>query len=359
MPSVTQGYFGSVVISGDNISDPENIRANSVDLKVTQTIDKPPLIDNRFDYTLYQLGGIEVGGSIAFPVALDQTATLIEPLWEGAMLRSDLDGRMQNDYDVDVRYAGPVAHHAGNATGSDVMAGGSNDDVAFRYTGNKINTFEFSVAQGDVINISADFIGIERQPLSGVQDPQYQFRNARIATWNDVVLGIALAVGDENEVYDGSVLTDFSVTVNNNITRFYSFNRKLTPVDISATKRDISGNLSAYGRLKAIADGAFENECDCFADGGVIFGFNPQLAECPSTFGVYLPGVVFEIEEISLSTDVFKTTMNWHSLPGSFQSGGFSGSGQDPASVAPDERTFIVPNFPDFVLSQSLGPCGS
>jgi len=201
----------------------------------------------------------------------------------------------------------------------------------------------------------------------------YPTRNTRIVTWNDVVAAFHISdtVGSGGRVgmVTGQVLRNFSININNGVERFYTLNNKLFPEDITATKREITGSASALGRIFNIANMARTNEQRCAEFSQLIFGFrsagsgnfivNQQGSDdpysggacppgsegtyadtnssniyntcgydCSGGFFVYFPGVVFEIETLGVSTDIFETEFNFHVLPGAQQVDFASDAGQ-------------------------------
>jgi len=372
MAFAEMGYFGQVSFTGMPVPgtggstlnrDESAIRATNIDLNVTQSITKPPLIDGRFDLTTYQLGPKEVGGSIQFPGihgALNggSTAGIVGSVWRAAMERDSANGRLSNSFDTHVKYVSPNAH----------SYGGGAEEVAFKYTKCQVNSLELSVSQGETLNVNTDLVGIER-----INDNSttlvYPTRNTRIVTWNDVVAAFHIAEPSANRVglVTGQVLRNISLNVNNGVERFYTLNNKLFPEDITATKREITGSATALGRIFNIAKLARTNETRCAEFSQVIFGFraagsgkyivDQQGADdpysggaCPSSttgftdpitgtayntcsydcsggFFVYFPGVVFEIETLGLTTDIFETEFNFHILPGAQQTSFASDAG--------------------------------
>jgi len=118
----------------------------------------------------------------------------------------------------------------------------------------------------------------------------------------------------------GQFVRSFEANVNNDAERYYTLNTKLFVQAIAARKRDITGNVVLMGRHPQLANIALDNELNCTESTNIKFGFNTptgnELSGCSeSTFNVTMPNCVFEIEEMSLSNDVFETTVNWHSLP--------------------------------------------
>lgn len=363
MAFAEMGYFGQASFTG--LPNPSGagtldraqsaIRATNIDLNVTQSITKPPLIDGRFDLTTYQLGPKEVGGGIQFPAihgALNggSSAGIVGSIWEAAMERNSSNGRLNNSFDTHVKYVSSQAH----------PYGGGAEEVAFKYTKCQVNTLEMSVSQGETLNVNMDLVGIERQNDNST-NIIYPTRNTRIVTWNDVVAAFHIAEPSANRVglVTGQVLRNISLNINNGVERFYTLNNKLFPEDITATKREITGSATALGRIFNIAKLARTNEQRCAEFSSIIFGFraagsgrfivdqqgasNPYSeGSCPGTqstftdpissnayntcsydcsggFFVYFPGVVFEIETLGLTTDIFETEFNFHILPGAQQ----------------------------------------
>lgn len=309
MPFASPGYFGFVEVPGmPAVSDTAErfIRASTVDLRATQTIDKPPLIDGEFNLTTYQLGAIEVGGGLAFPALHQSGGGATASLYLMAMKRSAFGGRLVHRSDFRVKYGGSVATNEGGITTT----------TSFNYTDCEINTWEMNVAQSDVINMTIDVVGKRRERTGDVTKTAYPNQNARFATWNDFRLSfnhptLGLLAG-------GDAIRSFALTVNNNVSRFYTLNEELFVEDITALKREITGNLTALGRLGFIGDRAITNQNRCFENSSVTFGYETPTTtgteQCGSVFEQTLNGIAFEIEEMSLSPDIFETTINWHAL---------------------------------------------
>ena len=289
MPSIASlGYVGYAKFA----LIPYPVRVTSADLKLTQTITKPDIIDGKTDKTVYQLGPKEIGGGLAFPAVHEDSSGVVAKIWDLALQR-DADGRLQKD-DINIRYA---------------------NGVAFEYKNCIINTMELSVAQSDVFNISIDVVGTSR--LAGsTAEPSYTFRNTRIVTWNDIDFSIASS--SFNIV--GSETRNFTLTINNNAERYYTFNGLLTPQDIAPRKRDIDGTMTIMGRNIGLADWALSNQTRCHEDSIIHFGYTlsglSSATGCAGSWLLELPGAVFEIEELALTNDLFETTINYHILPG-------------------------------------------
>lgn len=303
------------------------IRATSADINLTQEISKPDVIDSRYDRSVYQLGPKLVDGSFAFPAVYEvptgQEYTLFEILYRYAVTRNDQGGLSM--FDLNVKYA------SSNTTDY-------RNESEFNYTGCLANTWQFSVAQSDVVTCSVDVIGVNRETL-GALDPPDRTANpdgtdactgsstsetatigtTRIVTWNDARVEIEGGrIGTGNDAIGGQYVRSFEANINNDAERYYTLNTKLFVQAIAPRKRDISGNVVLMGRIPTLADVALTNEDNCTEYSNVKFGFNtPGIGDgCgSSSFAVTMPNCIFEIEEMSLTNDIFETTVNWHSLP--------------------------------------------
>jgi hypothetical protein len=234
------GFFGFVhfeVGAFDSAYQTDKfVRATSCDIKVTQNIEKPNVIDGRFDRTVYQLGPKEVGGSVAFPAIYEDGAALIKSLWNACVKRNE-QGRLPYSQ-IDVLYA---------------KGGGQK----FRYANCITDTFEFSVAQSGMVECTVGVIGIERTPDNPYDNSSFTNPNTHAVTWNDAIVEATMA-GISGNVVKNSV-RQFKSNVNNNSQRFYTLNGYLSPQDVAPTKRDITGSLTLMGRISGISDRAFTN----------------------------------------------------------------------------------------------------
>jgi hypothetical protein len=344
-PPAYMGFVGFIRINAgtikgnpDGISDEPHdsyiVRATSADINLTQAIEKPDVIDSRYDKTVYQLGPKLVDGSFAFPAVYEvpegQTMTLFEALYRYAVTRNEFGGL--TPFEVDVKYA------ASNTLPN---------EAEFRYTGCIANTWQFSVAQSEVVSCSVDVLGVNRETLGKMNPPERSdqgdadactgsstvpfppenkplgsFGTTRIVTWNDarveMRVGEEAVIADDNILIGGEYIRSFECNINNDAERFYTLNTKLFAQAISPRKREITGNITLLGRYKALGDWANSNQKRCNEASQIKFGFSTPgtgygCAEAP--FNVLMPNCVFEIEEMSLTNDLFETTVNWHALP--------------------------------------------
>lgn len=292
-PAASMGFVGFVRIKPTNTGENHIIRATSANINVSQTIDKPDVIDSRYDRTVYQLGPKEIDGSFSFPAIYgDGSGEIVTELYKLAVQRTA--SGLLNDFDIEVKYA------TGTAT----------QEASFTYSRCIANSFDFSVAQSDVISITTNIIGLTRTKSDGDwASPSSDYMKAsRVVTWNDAVVTLS-GVG-------GQYIRQFDASINNNAERFYTLNQKLFAQAIAPAKRDVTGSASIMGRHAVLATKARDNQerYAPLAEDVIHFGFKGMNGNS-EVFAVNLPNCVYEIEEMSLTNDLFETSVNWHSIP--------------------------------------------
>ena len=294
------------------------VRANSADINLSQDVTKPDVIDSRYDRTVYQLGPKVIEGSFSFPAVYDAQsgANIVEALYRYAITRNS--SGLLSPFDLDVKYAS--SNSAPNVSD-------------FIYFGNIVNSWTFSVSNEDVVTINVDMIGLTREFNESTIIPAADLTNTRIVTWNDA--RVEISGGRITNTIGGQFVRAFEATVANNAERFYTLNKNLFAQAIAPTKRDITGNITLMGRHQDLANLALSNESYCSEAVQVKFGFETLATGegCESTFGVTLPNCVFQIEEMSLSNELFETRVDWHSLPA-------AGTGIDDPLIANLGATF-------------------
>jgi hypothetical protein len=324
-PPAYMGYVGYVQLKPEG--EAYTLRVTSADISLKQEVNAPDVIDSRYDRTVYQLGPKEIDGSIAFPAVYDESggADIIRTVYNYAVTRLTPDGSL-GQMDIDVRYA------PGNTWPN---------QADFTYTGCVINSWQFSVAQSDMVNITVEVIGEERlEPGMETSDNTFEMFNAfnfsdtttsdgsytaqentRVITWNDARIEITPGRGDTATI-SGEFVRTFEANINNNAERFYTLNGQLFPQAIAPTKRDVNGNVGIMGRHIALAALARDNQWYSFEESTIAFGFVPTVntasdstGQIQPVFGVLLPNIVFKIEEMALTNDLFETTMNWICMP--------------------------------------------
>jgi hypothetical protein len=314
----TNGIIGHAAEGGAYNHGAYTFRALSADINVTQEITKPDVIDSRYDRTAYQLGPRLVDGSINFPVVYEVNSsgkTLFETMYRYAVTRQP--NGLLSDFNLDVKYA---------ATADANLA-------TFVYENCVVNSFSFNVAQSDMVQSTIEVVGKDRKIVDIGADPPNTieacggssgadggFGTTRIVTWNDARVEISSEAGgfSGGNSVGGAYIRTFDMTINNDVERFFTLNGVLAPQGVAPRKREITGSVVFMGRHDKFATFNFENEKRCDGDGIVKFGYKTPstgLGCDPSTFDVALPNTVFEIETMSLTNDIFESTVNYHTMP--------------------------------------------
>ena len=299
IPAAAMGFVGFARFNIPN--NTTVVRATSADLKLSQEITKPDVIDSRFDRTLYQLGPKIVEGSIEFPAIFDSGTTqnisdVAKALYERTVYR-DTYGKLQY-MDVEVKY--------------------SYENASFLYPNCIINSWNFSVDQQDVIKITVNVIGgvnANEARISKVfaEPTEANMALTRICTWNDAVFRVFNSDFDLD--IGGEWIRHFDVEINNDAERFYTLNGLLLPQDVSPKKREVTGSMIIMGRHPNLSSQALTNQERCTESTWVKFGYQISNSQCGAGFYSCLPNSVFQIEEIALTNDLFETTVNFHNFP--------------------------------------------
>jgi len=321
------------------------LRVTSADINLSQDITTPDVIDGRIDRTVYQLGPKIIEGTLSLPVIADvdpgdftggcvavedlragTASSLLNSIWCWTTARSS-HGRLQWTGDLDIRYA----NHA-----------------AFTFTKAVVNSLSMTVTQSDIVSFDIDVIGAARnRTIDPFNEPVISdfLSPARVLTWNDVTVSGVGGCGSGNFqdaiLFGSSQVREFSFEINNNAERYYSLNGRLFPIDINVSKREITGSMTLMGlneRLRQRAEGQ-QDEFTRKDEIRLMFfvgeeavsgvGLNAvgvsrdwfQLTDTPVTESGAIPffwkkftGVIFQIEEMSLSNDVYETNVNWLAL---------------------------------------------
>ncbi len=301
MAIATMGFVGHVTIDG------KTIRAESADIKMKQDIELPGLVDGKYDKTAYFLKPREIEGSIAFPAVLgDGSSTIFSSSYDWAWQRN-ADGRLIAKKDIAIKYYG---------------------GWGYNYKGCIFNNWEFTAEQGGMVKVNTSVIGTTRQKMvsPSTVTPIYSFAgNSRVVGWNDVQIQIATDTGSivsstNCNANDG--IRSFNWSIANNATRFYAMGC-LTPVDIAAGKRQITGSLKIMGVnpvLQSLAGGDSNgdgNNSRCTAQSTIDVRIAATCAGGPGfSFDKVIGGVIFQIEQIGINNELVQSSINWKSLPG-------------------------------------------
>lgn len=313
-PAASLGFVGWVKLSTMS----KLLRVTSCDVSAKQTIDQEEVVDSRFDRSVYKLNPIEIGGNISLPAIMEATspvsaipATSIgDFIWNSAAYR-DGNGKLV-PFDILVAYT-------------------NQPNTVFEYKNCIVDTCEFTMQESQTITLNMGVIGRSRA-AGGTKTnspPGMEKTNeppARAAVWSDGFVNIEIhaAGGGVTTLITGDAVRQFNCSLSNNSNRYYTLNGKLFPQDIAPTKRDVTGQLTFMGRIQGIADHAFTNQERCSEKSSINFGYNANTAGnphsdagCGENFNVTLPNTVFEIEELAITNELFETSMNYRSFPGS------------------------------------------
>jgi len=211
-------------------------------------------------------------------------------------VRRDINGLL-TQFDVEVKYD-------------------PSGDANFKYTNCVINTWKFSVNQSDVVTCDFDIVGEAREPGNLLIPTESEVYQTRVVTWNDA--RVNLSGPRLSRDIGGEYIRTFECNINNDVERFFSLNTVLAAQAVAPRKRDITGVITFIGRIPSIADAAYRNEDHCTESATIVFGYAPRTSGdgCDAPiFSKTLPNVVYEIETLSLTNDIFESTVNWHSLP--------------------------------------------
>lgn len=328
----TMGWIGFVKL-GTAI-----IRATSCDIKTSQEITYPEVVDGRADQTIFQMGPKITGGTVAFPLVHDtatgacsspttttlQANSIAAHIWALAAAR-DASGRL-TAFNSTVRYS---------------------NNLAYYYPNCYLNSLTFTIAQGADVQCSAEVFG-GASSANGISDRTGDpslidnslnyLAPARVATWNDVAVAL-VNLGGSNVL--GNEMREFTVTLNNNLERFYTLNGTLSAFDIAPKKREISGTLKIIGNNQILSKWTDQNDQRFTSSSQIAFGFKIGGPAQPAYWANGLNGVILEIEEVAISTGLFETSTKWRALSWCDTIGGYDATYLGTGPVNPFDSSTI------------------
>lgn len=337
------GYVGYAVLrlNMGGVLREQCLRVNSSSLNIRQEITTPEVIDGRIDRTVYQLGPKIVEGDLTLPLIADldpinvdplcgcpqvadltstTASSLVDTLWCWGLVRNSAGRMMYDDAKLDVRYA----NHA-----------------AFTYDRVMVNRLSMTISESNPINVTVGLIARSRNaqvnpPVEEAPLLAKMLAPARILTWNDASIDgfRGCASGSTNAggitglapLFFSNQVREFTLEANNSIERYYTLNGDLYPMDINARKREISGTIRLMGWNHDLSVLAEENQYRFTEKNRIRIAFyigsstyDPISATFKSRsgspiFDKFLTGVVFKIEELSLTNELFETTVNYMAL---------------------------------------------
>lgn len=268
------GYIGAVVIFG------QPLRATSSSLKASQSIEHPDVVDNRIDRTLYQLGPVVVEGDIEIPVIKSgESQTFLNMVWDWAARRDLTSGELINNGRVILNYS---------------------YDIGRTFNGCRVNRLTMRAVAGERVTATMNFMGTTAVDGASIQDP-IDYSPARVLTWDDVTI----SGGD----LDSCQIKEFSMEINNNCVRNYTFCREtgLYASSISTGKRHVNGTIQFQGwaqseRLAETNYTRTTSNDELFFDFG---GFSKKFLH-----------VIYEYQAIDINTGVITSSVNWYAHGG-------------------------------------------
>lgn len=312
------------------------LRVTSANVNLSQEITMPDVIDGRIDRTVYQLGPKVVEGTFSMPLIADLPSAavgdgcpnvtelttagqLLDNVWCWATARGSHGRLIHSDGVLTVRYA----NHA-----------------AFKFDTAIVDTLSMTITQGAEITMDIGVIGRARKPLndpSFALDPEANIADflspARVLTWNDATITGVGGCGNPSILVRSNQVRGYTMEVNNNADRFYTLNGSLFPMDVNVAQREITGTMTLMGyqdRLRQLSEtnaqrfteknelrmALYIGEEQFDASSGTFLnrdwtGASPQGNPI---WQKRLVGVVFRIEEVSMTNDLLETTVNWLAL---------------------------------------------
>lgn len=280
------GYIGRVAVFPEKGG--KVIRAMSSSLAAKQTISHPDVVDNRIDRTLYQLGPVEVDGDIVLPVVkTSEGNAFLGFIWGIATTRDLLTGELLNYGDVVLEYS-----HQQQRT----------------FHQCRVNTLEMRATAGDRVEATLNFMGTTADDFLPSGMPGFSdLSPARVLTWDNVQV-----FGTGAVTFDTCIVREFSFTLNNNLSRNYTFCPQLPhglfASNISTGKRFVNGSLGFQGFAATDQPGAEQNPFKFTTTDSLVFNFDG--------FSRTFMNVIYEYQSINIDVGLITSTVNWYAHHG-------------------------------------------
>lgn len=305
------------------------LRVTGADVNLSQDVNAADVIDGRIDRTAYWLGPKMAEGTLNFPIVADnlvggcvdaadaqtQASRLLNTIWGWSLTRDSYGRLCYWDTDVIIR----CANHA-----------------AFRYVNSIVNSFDMTVTHEDMATIDLNILSQRREdsyfPSETSQPNLTDFLSpARVLSWNDFTVNGLAACDSDSVLFHSNQVREFRMSINNNAERFYTLNGTLYPVDINVGKREVTGTLNLLGYNHPLRQRAEANDTrftskdqirvaayigDDRSASGSSRDWVSDACTAPSTaiFAKSLAGVVFSIEEVSMTNGMLETSVDYVSF---------------------------------------------
>jgi len=297
---VRAGFSGAVSYDVQGVK--YMIRAESCDVIAKQDINTVGDVDGAIDHTRYVLQPFDISGNIQFALDQSQSAdsfAVFQQLYQDAVLRRDDGNLLSRSFDRELH----VRYYPG---------------FSYTYLDMAINTFKLSVSQGDVLKASVSMMGRGRKQMEPGDSPNFDASDdlapVRVIQYNDVEIEIKKdgdldgggGLGDD---IISTVVRSFDMEINNNCELIHTLSNALTPYDIIAKKREITGSVTFAGKQDELANWAESHETRTQSGCDLIFRVKFNNSTTIDLFK--LRGVIFQIESVSLTNDLIETTCNY------------------------------------------------
>tara|TARA_Y100000034_G_C6896101_1_gene413157 strand:- start:735 stop:1772 length:1038 start_codon:yes stop_codon:yes gene_type:complete len=329
------GFSGAVMYSaaGSNYL----IRAKDCSVNAKQEINAIDDIDGAIDKTRYTLSPYQIEGSLSFALDQSQTAdsfAVFEQLFKDAVER-DSHGNMlskSTDRSLHVRYY---------------------PGASYTYLHVLIDQLSLEVSEGSELTASATVKGRGRTDVAQAVpnlDSGQDLAPVRAIMFNDISVTFSPSTISGANTIDSSftstVVQSFKLDIANNTDFVYTLASSLSPYDIIAKKRDITGSITFLGKNDQLAPFATMHEHS--AQSAVDMTFSIKFsADAPPVDLFQLKGVVFQIEEISVSNDLITSTMNYRAYgEQGFGYEAISGFGEDGSGSPANSANYPFGNDP-------------
>jgi len=292
--ATTKGIMGWVDLGG--AAGLNGLRVTSCGLKASQEVSTMDTIDSAYDYTAYRLGPVRIEGDLAFPIPVKNNKW--DTLLEIAAKRDPLQGTLlTNNIDVTAAY---------------------DHQIAYRYGSCSVNTYSVSISSEEAVEATMNVIGTEREPVGKVSiaEPSPE----RVLTWNEVEVNAAggmTPTGPSVTSFKSDQVKNFSFEINNNTSVFFALNKSIFAVqkNIVAGKREVTGSIEISWNESGLANHAYlanakNGKDNCGSDQYITVDL---VGNCgaSSPAQVKFWGIVYNMEEISLTNDFFMGTQTW------------------------------------------------
>jgi len=297
MPT-TKGIMGFVKLTGAGALG--KIRVTSLGLRASQEISAMETIDSVYDYTAYRLGPVRVEGDIAFPIPV-----------------------LSNQWNAIITAGAERNNTTGQMANKTIMVEANYDhNIKYKYENCSVNTMAVSVNSEEAVEVTMNLLGTKRSTAG--RQTIASTSPERVLTWNEVTVttGGSMAGSSTSRVPEipSSQVRNFSFEVNNNNTVFFGLGGEIVAVvnNIVAGKREVTGSMEIAWNQDGLGLQDFdynvnaENGPDyCSSNLWINMAIDSNCSSSSSPKPLKFHGVMYNMEEISMTNDFFMGTQTW------------------------------------------------